>query len=143
MSMRRGFALAETDLRSFDRRESAHCHVQKPDRYRLIEALPDDVQRISRGSGVSYIGASFADGCVVQDLSAFDRLLDFDAQSGLLTVEAGARIGDVVRFALAHGWLLPVAPGHPRASVGGCIAADVHGKNPARRWHVSPARRGH
>ncbi|MBL0162280.1 MAG: FAD-binding oxidoreductase [Xanthomonadales bacterium] len=140
MSMRRGFALAETDLRSFDRRESAHCHVQKPDRYRLIEALPDDVQRISRGSGVSYIGASFADGCVVQDLSAFDRLLDFDAQSGLLTVEAGARIGDVVRFALAHGWLLPVAPGHPRASVGGCIAADVHGKNPARdgtfRQHV-------
>ncbi|MEO7014722.1 MAG: FAD-binding oxidoreductase [Dokdonella sp.] len=132
MSIRRGFALAETDLRSFDRSEAAHCHVQKPDRYRLIEALPADVQRITRGSGVSYIGASFAGDCVVQDLSAFDRLLDFDAERGLLTVEAGARIGNVVRFALSQGWLLPVAPGHPRASVGGCIGADVHGKNPAR-----------
>ncbi len=140
MSMRRGFALAETELRSFDRSDTAHCHVQKPDRYRLIEALPADVQRITRGSGVSYLGASFADNCVVQDLSAFDRLLAFDAERGLLTVEAGARIGDVVRFALGHGWLLPVAPGHPAASVGGCIAADVHGKNPARdgtfRAHV-------
>lgn len=140
MSPRRGFALAETDLRSFDRSEVAHCHVQKPDRYRLLEALPADVQRISRGSGVSYVGASFAGDCVVQDLAAFDRLLDFDDERGLLSVEAGARIGDVMRFALAQGWLLPVVPGHPRASVGGCIAADVHGKNPARdgtfRAHV-------
>ena len=53
MSPRRGFALAETDLRSFDRSEAAHCHVQRPDRYRLLEALPSDVPRISRGSGVS------------------------------------------------------------------------------------------
>ncbi|MFZ1390862.1 MAG: FAD-binding oxidoreductase [Dokdonella sp.] len=137
---RRGFALAETELRSFDRSVVARCHVQRPDRYRLIEALPADVQRITRGGGVSYVGASFASDSVVQDLGAFDRLLEFDAQRGLITVEAGARIGDVVRFALAHGWLLPVAPGHPRATIGGCIAADVHGKNPARdgtfRRHV-------
>ena len=140
MSSRRGFALAETELRSFDRSVSARCHVQRPDRYRLLEALPPDVQRITRGGGVSYVGASFAGDSVVQDLGAFDRLLAFDSQRGLLTVEAGARIGDVVRYALAQGWLLPVAPGHPRATIGGCIAADVHGKNPARdgtfRRHV-------
>jgi decaprenylphospho-beta-D-ribofuranose 2-oxidase len=127
-------------LCSFDRRYSARCHVQRPDRYRLIEALPADVQRIARGSGVSYVGASFGEDCVAQDLAAFDRMLAFDAEHGLLTVEAGARIGDVVRFALGQGWLLPVVPGHPQASVGGCIAADVHGKNPARdgtfRRHV-------
>ena len=40
MSTPRGFALAQTDLRTFDRGFSARCHVQKPDRYRLIEALP-------------------------------------------------------------------------------------------------------
>lgn len=140
MSATRGFALASTRLSSFDRGYTAHCHVQRPDRYRLLEALPGDVQRIARGAGVSYVGASFGDDCVVQDLASFDRLLEFDAERGLLTVEAGARIGDVERFALARGWLLPVAPGHPQATVGGCIAADVHGKNPARdgtfRRHV-------
>lgn len=140
MSSLRGFALAELELRSFDRSASARCHVQRPDRYRLIEALPVDVQRITRGGGVSYVGASFSSDSVVQDLGAFNRLLEFDGEQGLLKVEAGARIGDVVRFALARGWLLAVAPGHPGATIGGCIAADVHGKNPARdgtfRRHV-------
>lgn len=140
MSTVRGHALAECGLRSFDRSTIARCQVQRPDRYRALESLPADTPRIARGSGVSYVGASFGEGSVVQDLRAFDRLLVFDEARGLLTVEAGACIGDVVRFALARGWLLPVVPGHARATIGGCIAADVHGKNPARdgtfRRHV-------
>jgi len=128
----RGYALAETALASFDRQFHERVQVQKPDRYRLLDALPADMPRIARGSGVSYVGASFGGGAVSQDLGAFDRLLAFDDEAGYLTVEAGARIGDVQRFALARGWYLPVAPGHPRATIGGCIAADVHGKNPAR-----------
>jgi decaprenylphospho-beta-D-ribofuranose 2-oxidase len=128
----RGYAIAEVQLGSFDRQFSARCRVQRPDRYRLLDALPADTPGIARGGGVSYVGASFGNGAVSQDLGAFDRLLAFDAERGSLTVEAGARIGDVQRFLLARGWYLPVAPGHPRASIGGCIAADVHGKNPAR-----------
>jgi decaprenylphospho-beta-D-ribofuranose 2-oxidase len=128
----RGYALAETELASFDRQFHARCRVQRPDRYRLLDALPADAPRIARGGGVSYVGASFGAEAISQDLAAFDRLLAFDADAGRLSVEAGARIGDVQRFALAHGWYLAVAPGHPRASIGGCIAADVHGKNPAR-----------
>lgn len=128
----RGYALAEVGLASFDRQFRAECRVQHPDRYRLLQALPEGEPRIARGGGVSYTAASFGAGAISQQLDAFDRLLAFDPQEGRLVVEAGARIGDVQRFALAHGWYLPVAPGHPRASIGGCIAADVHGKNPAR-----------
>jgi decaprenylphospho-beta-D-ribofuranose 2-oxidase len=128
----RGHALAEADLVSFDRQFHARCRVQRPDRYRLIEALPRDVPRIARGSGVSYTAASFGADAISQSLAAFDRMLAFDEGGGRLVVEAGARIGDVQRFALARGWYVPVAPGHPAATVGGCIAADVHGKNPAR-----------
>jgi decaprenylphospho-beta-D-ribofuranose 2-oxidase len=128
----RGYALAEAELVSFDRQFAARVRVQKPDRYRLLGALPADAPRVARGGGVSYVGASFGHGAISQDLGAFDRLLAFDADVGRLTVEAGLRIGDLQRFALARGWYLPVAPGHPGATVGGCIAADVHGKNPAR-----------
>ncbi len=128
----RGLALAEVELASFDRRFAARCRVQRPDRYRLIAALPRDTARIARGSGVSYVAASFGADAVSQSLAAFDRILAFDADDGRLVVEAGARIGDVQRFALARGWYVAVAPGHPAATVGGCIAADVHGKNPAR-----------
>ncbi len=128
----RGFALADADLRSFDAQFHARCRLQQPDRYRLIEALPRDAKRIARGSGVSYVAASFGAEAISQSLAAFDRVLAFDEASGRIVVEAGARIGDVQRFALARGWYLAVAPGHPAATVGGCIAADVHGKNPAR-----------
>ena len=128
----RGYALADVGLASFDRQFRADCRVQHPDRYRLLQALPDGEPRIARGGGVSYVAASFGAGAISQRLDAFDRLLAFDPEQGRLVVEGGARIGDVQRFALAHGWYLPVAPGHPRASIGCCIAADVHGKNPAR-----------
>ncbi|MEO7432923.1 MAG: FAD-binding oxidoreductase [Dokdonella sp.] len=128
----RGYALADVDLTSFDRQLTIRCRVQRPDRYRLIDALPTDAPRIARGSGVSYVGASFGGDAITQDLGAFDRLLGFDPQTGRLALEAGARIGDVQRFALAHGWYVAVSPGHPGATIGGCIAADVHGKNPAR-----------
>lgn len=128
----RGFALADADLRSFDAQFHARCRVQQPDRYRLIEALPRDAKRIARGSGVSYVAASFGADAISQSLAVFDRVLAFDEASGRMVVEAGARIGDVQRFALARGWYLAVAPGHPAATIGGCIAADVHGKNPAR-----------
>jgi decaprenylphospho-beta-D-ribofuranose 2-oxidase len=129
---RRGFALGEIELSSFDRQFRARCRVQRPDRYRLLEALPQDVPRIARGSGVSYVAASFGADAVSQSLAAFGRILAFDEHEGRICVEAGARIGDVQRFALARGWYLAVAPGHPAATIGGCIAADVHGKNPAR-----------
>jgi decaprenylphospho-beta-D-ribofuranose 2-oxidase len=129
---RRGFALGEIELSSFDRQFRARCRVQRPDRHRLLEALPQDALRIARGSGVSYVAASFGADAISQSLSAFDRILAFDERDGRLCVEAGARVGDVQRFALARGWYLAVAPGHPAATVGGCIAADVHGKNPAR-----------
>jgi len=128
----RGFAIAESTLESFDRQYRARCRIQRPDRYRLLDALPADSPRIALGGGVSYTGAGFGNGATSVRLDAFDRLLAFDAERGLLCVEAGARIGEVQRFLLARGWYLPVSPGHPRASIGGCIAADVHGKNPAR-----------
>ena len=128
----RGYALARNDLITFDRQFQAGCEVQRPDRYRLLDALPADAPRIPRGSGVSYVAASFGADAISQEFGAFDRLLAFDADAGRLTVEAGARIGTVQRFVLAHGWYVAVAPGHPKATIGGCIAADVHGKNPAR-----------
>ena len=117
------------ELRSPD---PAAARVQSAERYRQLEQLPDDCPRIARGGGVSYVAASFDREAVSQCMASFDRLLSFDAERGELHVQAGASIASVQRFALAHGWYLPVAPGHPLVSIGGCIAANVHGKNPAR-----------
>ena len=47
-----------------------------------------------------------------------------------LTVEAGVRLIDIMTWAIPRHMHLPVLPGYPLVTVGGCVAADVHGKNP-------------
>lgn len=77
---------------------------------------------------------SYGDACLKDDAPAIqttrlDRILGFDAESGILEVEAGLRIGEIARIFAPQGWLPAVMPGTGFATVGGCIANDVHGKN--------------
>ena len=115
---------------SFDRQVAATAFHQRPDRYRHLEASLGSAPRIARGGGYSYAAASFGAGVVVQEMTAFSRILSFDGMSRRVSVEAGIRMGDLLRWATRRGLYLPVVPGHPLITVGGCVAADVHGKNP-------------
>jgi len=117
---------------SFDGGTSANGFLQCPDRYRHWSSRLSDNIRISRGAGLSYAAASFANGVVSVDHRSFNRVLDFDSQSGVVEVEAGIELATLHAFLSARGVFLPVQPGHGRITVGGCIAADVHGKNQAR-----------
>jgi decaprenylphospho-beta-D-ribofuranose 2-oxidase len=118
---------------SFDGAVSASGVCQRPDRYRFIDAPdPDLAPRIARGGGYSYAAASFGAGSVVQDMRRFNRILRFDPAARIIEVEAGVTLGDVFAVASREGLGLPVQPGYPAITVGGCIAANVHGKNPVR-----------
>jgi len=86
----------------------------------------------ARGAGLSYGDAALNQGGAVLDLSRMNKVLDFDAESGLIRVEAGATIEDLWKTGLPHGWWPPVVPGTMKATVGGCVAMNIHGKN-----HVS------
>ena len=83
---------------------------------------------IARGSGRAYGDAAVG---VEQtlSLSGLRRLLAFDAAAGLLTAEAGVPLAEVIAFALPRGFYPYVVPGTQAVSIGGAIAADVHGKN--------------
>ncbi|OSM00251.1 putative FAD linked oxidase [Magnetofaba australis IT-1] len=58
-----------------------------------------------------------------------NRFLAWDPMAGLLTLEAGATLSEVIEFAAPRGFFPRVAPGTRLLSIGGAIAADVHGKN--------------
>jgi len=59
----------------------------------------------------------------------FNKILDFEPQTGTVTCEAGVTLADLLEAFLPRGWFLPVIPGTKFISVGGAIASDVHGKN--------------
>jgi FAD/FMN-containing dehydrogenase len=58
-----------------------------------------------------------------------DRILAFDLDSGLLRAEAGVPLMRLNRLSLPRGWFTPVTPGTHWVTLGGMVAADVHGKN--------------
>jgi decaprenylphospho-beta-D-ribofuranose 2-oxidase len=88
-----------------------------------------EVGGIARGLGRSYGDAAQAAGGDVVDMTAMDRVLDFDTDAGTITLEAGASLAEVIRRVLPRGWFPAVVPGTGEVTVGGAIAADVHGKN--------------
>lgn len=81
------------------------------------------------GNRRSYGDAPLNNGGDATDMTALDRIIAFDRDTGLLTVEAGITLGDLARILAPQGWLPAVMPGTGFATVGGAIAMDVHGKN--------------
>lgn len=83
---------------------------------------------LARGLGRSYGDAAQCAGGMVLDMAALDGIGPVDS-SGRVTVGGGASLGEIIRRALPHGWFVAVTPGTQHVTVGGAVAADVHGKN--------------
>ena len=84
---------------------------------------------LARGLGRSYGDAALNAGGTVLDMTVARRIRDFDVAAGRITVEAGLSLDHLIRAVLPFGWFVPVTPGTRFVTVGGAIAADVHGKN--------------
>ncbi|HEY0004144.1 MAG TPA: FAD-binding oxidoreductase [Pyrinomonadaceae bacterium] len=92
-------------------------------------ALPEVGQMIARGQGRSYGNAAQVQDGLVMLTERLDRVLAFDEETGILRAEAGMTLARVLEAFLPRGWFPSVTPGTKFVSLGGCLAADVHGKN--------------
>jgi len=96
-------------------------------RAQLGRLLKDSEPVIPYGMGRSY-GDSALNPKVIWT-RRFDKILDFDPTTGLLHVECGVTLAEIIDLFLPRGWFLSVTPGTRYITVGGAIASDVHGKN--------------
>jgi decaprenylphospho-beta-D-ribofuranose 2-oxidase len=85
---------------------------------------------ISRGMGRSYGDAAQRHGGVVIDTTALTAF-ELDGERGSVRAQGGVTLGRLLAVLEGAGWVLPVVPGTQHVSVGGAIAADIHGKNHA------------
>jgi decaprenylphospho-beta-D-ribofuranose 2-oxidase len=83
---------------------------------------------VARGLGRSYGDAAQCAGGTVVDTSRLDYVRDVNIL-GEVEVGAGTSLDALLQRTLPDGWFLPVTPGTRQVTVGGAIAADVHGKN--------------
>lgn len=87
--------------------------------------------RLTRGLGRSYGDSSLpaheSDKVVASPLS--NRLIRWDAATGVVRAEAGFALAELNRLFMPQGWFTPVSPGTKFVTLGGMVACDVHGKN--------------
>jgi decaprenylphospho-beta-D-ribofuranose 2-oxidase len=83
----------------------------------------------ARGAGRSYNDASLNGGGIVLDLSTMNRILEWDPASGLVRCEPGVTLQQLWQRVLLDGWWPPVVSGTMTTTLGGCLAANIHGKN--------------
>ncbi len=118
------------------------CRVYRPETLtalrQTVEEAPE-ASLIARGHGRSYGDASLNAGRGVVLGERLGRILGFDESAGIVHCEAAVGLWEIIEVFLPRGFFFPVTPGTKHISIGGAIAADVHGKNHHRdgsigRW---------
>lgn len=135
------------DLPEFARRETVkmlvgsvetNCTVAYPRnvtqcRQTLEYCRANELSACPRGSGRSYGDAILNDREMLIDMSRMNRIVEFAPESGRVTVEAGARITDILREYHHLGFTVAASPTDSTISVGGAMAANVNGKE---SWRI-------
>ncbi|MEK9280681.1 MULTISPECIES: FAD-binding oxidoreductase [unclassified Bradyrhizobium] len=103
--------------------------VLRPRSFMAIgEAVAGASGTVARGNGRAYGDAGIGAIRTIA-MTGFDRVRSFDPVTGRIRLEAGVLLSDLIDTFGPRGFLPFVVPGTRFVSVGGAIAADVHGKN--------------
>ncbi|MHB1089346.1 MAG: FAD-binding protein [Acidimicrobiales bacterium] len=94
----------------------------------VAHALAENRGVIARGLGRSYGDPAQVSGGVVvsnRELGGISAI----SSDGVVTAGAGVSIDELLAMSIPQGWFVAVTPGTRQVTLGGAVAADVHGKN--------------
>ena len=109
------YPVIDADVSGFDTSEQLRRKLEQPG------------EVIAFGNGRSYGDSSLQKRILLT--RRFSKFLSFDESTGELRCQAGVLLSEILDVFVPRGWFLPVTPGTKYITIGGAIAADVHGKN--------------
>src|SRR5512146_1366366 len=123
-----------TSLENFGHSLLASCYVYRPGSAEEIAVIfkfarENGLTVTARGAGRSYNDAALNGGGIVMDLSAMNKILEWDPASGVVRCEPGVTLQQLWQRIEPDGWWPPVVSGTMFTTLGGCLAANIHGKN--------------
>lgn len=93
----------------------------------LRRIIDENDELIPYGNGRSYGDSALSKNII--KVRAHNYFLNFDETNGLLHVQAGVLLSEILSVFAPRGWFLKITPGTKLITIGGAIASDVHGKN--------------
>ncbi len=115
-------------ISGWGRYNARDCAVSKPRSDAELAQTLANGPAIARGNGRSYGDSAVNENNTV-DMRGMNRMISFDAKKGVLVAESGVLLSHVIDAFLPKGWFPWVTPGTKFVTLGGMVAADVHGKN--------------
>ncbi len=117
-----------TPLSGWGRYPIVECAVHQPSNDGDLERLISGGPVIARGAGRAYGDSALQSRCTIVT-KMLGNSIKFDPLSGVLECDSGVSFATIIGHTLRAGWFPPVTPGTQHVTIGGAIAADVHGKN--------------
>ena len=93
----------------------------------LRKIINEHDKLIPYGNGRSYGDSALSSNII--HARPKDYFIDFNEETGLLHVQTGVLLSEILESFVPRGWFLKVTPGTKLITVGGAIASDIHGKN--------------
>jgi decaprenylphospho-beta-D-ribofuranose 2-oxidase len=101
--------------------------VEPENEAKLKEHMLNKRRCIARGMGRCYGDSSLGD--YVLSTKRLNEIESFGEESGELVCQSGVSLEQILKTVIPKKFFLPVTPGTKFVSVGGAIAANIHGKN--------------
>ncbi len=115
------------NIKSWAKNYTGSYRLYYPKNVNEIKSILSKKNKIIAAGGFRSYGDSAINDTILSS-KFLNKILNFDEKNGILRAQAGTTIEQMINFLIPKGWFLNVSPGTKYATLGGCIASDVHGK---------------
>jgi len=116
----------------------ANPRILFPKNIQQLKTIINKKKFIASGNNRSF-GDNSINSNLVVSMKNFNRVISFNYKNGIIEIESGVLLKDVLNLVLKKRWFVPVTPGTKYVSIGGMIANNVHGKNTFKnqiKYHI-------
>ena len=96
-------------------------------RKRLLQFILKNKGYIPYGNGRSYGDSAISERLIY--CKPYNQFLSFNEKEDILHCQSGVLLSEIINIFAPKGYFLKVVPGTKYITVGGAVAADIHGKN--------------
>jgi len=117
------------EFTSADLYSSSNCDLKRCKYENIKHCVLDKNKYSIMGSGSSIVGAFFSNNGNVVKVESDKEIINFRKEEGQIDIFSSITLDKLYKYLITYGYYIKSVPSYPGASIGGCIAANVHGQN--------------